>query len=167
MFKKLFKKNRIDFIIIGVQKAGTTALDTYLRKHMEIEMGEIKEVHFFDNDKYFINEKIDYKEYHKYFNFSCDKKVFGETTPIYIWWKDSIKRIFNYNKNIKLIIILRNPINRAFSHWNMEVSRKNEFRDFYSCISENKLDEKQNKITSYIERGFYSEQIENLLKCFE
>ena len=168
MFKNnFFKKNRIDFIVAGVQKSGTTALDSYLRQHSEIGMGKIKEIHFFDNERYFRTRKIDYREYHKHFNFSEKKKVFGESTPIYIWWKDSIKRIFEYNNKIKLIVILRNPIDRAFSHWNMEISRNNEVRNFYTCISENKLNQPQNKISSYIERGFYIEQIENLFKYFD
>ncbi|NGX84151.1 sulfotransferase [Aequorivita sp. KMM 9714] len=166
MFKNFFlKRNKIDFIVVGVQKAGTTALDSYLRQHSEIGMGKIKELHFFDNDKYFNKRKISYKEYHKFFDFAEDKKVFGEITPIYIWWKDSIKRIYDYNKNIKLIVILRNPVDRAFSHWNMEVSRNNEERDFYTCISQSNSG-LQNRITSYKERGFYSEQIENLYKYF-
>lgn len=168
MFNSIFfRKNRIDFIVAGVQKAGTTALDLYLRKHDEIGMGKIKEIHFFDNEKYFNNKKIDYREYHNNFDFTLGKKVYGEVTPIYSWWKDSIKRISNYNKKIKLIIILRNPIDRAFSNWNMEVSRNNENRDFYTCISENKPDGIQNRITSYKERGFYYNQVNELFNYFD
>ena len=51
-----------------------------------------------------------------------------------MYWNDSIKRIYNYNPEIKLIMILRNPITRAFSHWNMEFDRLKEQNDFFEAI---------------------------------
>ena len=62
-----------------------------------------------------------------------DHKIIGEATPIYMYWKNAIKRIYNYNSDMKLILVLRNPIDRAFSHWNMEVHRKREDRTFLEC----------------------------------
>ena len=107
IFKK--KDKKIDFIIIGTQKGGTSALDHYLRQHPEIGMGKKKEIHFFDDEKIFSKTDINYNKYHDYFDFSIEKKVYGEATPIYIYWDQSCKRIWKYNKDIKLIAILRNP----------------------------------------------------------
>ena len=161
-------KQPINFIVCGTQKGGTTALDYYLRSHQEICMALKKEVHFFDNDNYFKHEKIDYEFYHEFFRPQKKHKIVGECTPIYMFWKDSMKRIYDYNSKIKLIIILRNPIERAFSHWNMEVQRKREHRTFWDAINKevNNLDKNLNKSRtfSYLERGFYYSQIMEILQ---
>ena len=81
-----------------------------------------------------------------------------------------MKRIYDYNSNIKLIIILRNPIERAFSHWNMEVQRKREHRTFWDAINKevNNLGKNLNKSRtfSYLERGFYFSQLMKIYKYF-
>lgn len=167
------KKNsllkRLDFIIIWTQKWWTTALDYYLRQHPDIGMWKRKEIHFFDRDKYFQGKEPNYLKYHKDLN--IDKKINGEATPIYLYWKASCQRIFNYNSNIKLIAILRNPIDRAYSQWNMEYEKNNEKLDFFDAIKneQEKLQKninKQHKIFSYIDRGFYSKQIKRYKKIF-
>ena len=58
----------VNFIICGVQKGGTSALDAYLREHPEICMANEKEVHFFDNEAYFVDGKPDYSKYHSSFS---------------------------------------------------------------------------------------------------
>lgn len=161
----------IDFLIIGAQKAGTSALDYYLRQHSEIGMANDKELHFFDNENNFTDTKIDYKKLESHFNFSNQKKMFGEATPIYMYWKPCAKRIWEYNKNIKLIIILRNPADRAFSHWNMEIDRNAEKEDFMYCIKNEfeRVKEAlplQHRVYSYVDRGFYSKQIKPLFEFF-
>ncbi len=149
-----FKKFKLDFIVIGAQKSGTSALDAYLRLHDNIVMSTEKEIHFFDNENYFLN-KPDYNVLGKYFPQKIPKKLHGETTPIYIYWRPCIERIYDYSKKIKLIALLRNPADRAFSHWNMEVSRKTENRSFKDCILE-EIDEiskgikSQHRIKSYV-----------------
>lgn len=162
---------KVSFIICGTQKGGTTALDYYLRKHAEICMANKKEVHFFDDDSLFQNNKNNYLRYHKNFDPKSKHKVIGEATPIYMYWNDSIKRIYNYNPEIKLIMILRNPITRAFSHWNMEFERLKEQNDFFEAIQKeySSIQKKihiQNRVSSYLERGLYSQQIKKILEYF-
>lgn len=82
-----------------------------------------------------------------------------------------IQRIWEYNKALKIIAILRNPIERAFSEWNMEVTRGNERENFTYCIekeTERCFDvlPNQHKIYSYVDRGFYSEQIRRIYRFF-
>jgi hypothetical protein len=81
---QLFRKRRkIDFIIGGSQKSGTTALDFYLRQHPEIGMASRKELHFFDNEKVFSNIRIKFSKYEEKFDLKLNKKVvkeFGNTT---------------------------------------------------------------------------------------
>ncbi len=168
----LFSKNRrIDFIVGGTQKGGTTALDHYLRKHPQIGMAKEKEVHFFDNEDAFSGTNINYSKYHMFFDLLKNKKIYGEITPKYLYWKPSCKRIYDYNPNIKLIFILRNPITRAFSHWNMEFDNNSENETFSSAIRiESERIKKslplQNRIYSYIDRGLYSDQIKRYKDYF-
>tara|TARA_B100000214_G_C23955938_1_gene622836 strand:- start:1084 stop:1872 length:789 start_codon:yes stop_codon:yes gene_type:complete len=167
------KRNyKVGFIVIGAQKSGTTALDHYLRLHPDICMAYKKEVHYFDNNKYFLNNNPDYSKYHSFFNPNHKHKILGESTPIYMYWNKAIQRIHAYNPYIKLIAILRNPIKRAFSHWNMERDRNREDRSFLEAIIDedskiNSYDHIQHKTFSYLERGFYSSQIQKIYKFFQ
>ncbi|MDD3877601.1 MAG: sulfotransferase domain-containing protein [Bacteroidales bacterium] len=162
---------KIDFLIIGTQKGGTSALDNYLRQHPEIGMAKKKELHFFDNESIFSKKDVDYSIYENEFDFSQDFKVYGESTPIYLYWEPCCKRIWEYNKDIKLIVILRNPIERAFSHWNMEYDRNAESEPFLYCIkNESKRIREalpnQHRVYSYTDRGFYADQIRRYKKYF-
>ena len=164
-------KIKVNFIICGAQKSGTTALAHFLRQHPEICFSNQKEVHFFDNERLFSGTNVNYSVYHKSFPFSNQHKVIGEVTPIYMYWQPCMKRIWQYNPEMKLIAILRNPIERAYSHWNMEVSRGSDNIDFSSAIRyeaercRNALPF-QHRIFSYVDRGFYSEQIRRIIRFF-
>lgn len=165
------KNKKIDFLIIGTQKGGTSALDEYLRQHPEIGMAHKKELHFFDNDTLFSEKEVDYSIYENAFDFSKNNKVYGESTPIYLYWEPCCKRIWEYNKDIKLIAFLRNPIDRAFSQWNMEYARNAEKESFTYCIhNESKRIEetltRQHRVFSYIDRGCYAEQIRRYKRYF-
>jgi len=164
--------SRIDFIICGTQKGGTTALDQYLRLHPNICMADKKEVHFFDKDRYFGNLNPDYTKYHKHFSPNNDHQTIGEATPIYMYWNQAIERIHRYNPQIRLIAVLRNPIKRAFSHWNMERDRNREDRSFLEAILDenskiNSSDHKQDKTYSYLDRGSYFSQIQKIYNYFK
>ncbi len=158
---------KVDFIICGVQKGGTTALDAYFVGHPEICLAQKKELHFFDTEAFFESKQPDYSIYHSWFNLKAEHKVIGESTPIYMYWYDTPKRIWQYNPEMKLIVILRNPIDRAYSHWNMERSRNYDNLSFWDAIQNEpqRLRESlpyQHRIFSYIDRGFYLEQLRRL-----
>lgn len=163
-------KNRIDFMIVGAQKCGTSALDYYLRNNPHIQMAHSKECHFFSTDSRF-NNNPQYDFYHNTFfnlNSNC---VIGEATPIYMYWSESMKRIYQYNSKIKLIVMLRNPIERAFSAWNMEQERGRESKPFSYAIRNEQARSsaalpKQHKQYSYTDRGFYSEQLRRIWRYF-
>ena len=162
---------RVGFLICGTQKGGTTALDAYLRRHHQIQLAVKKEVHFFDKDEFFSGPQLDYGWYHSHFHDAAGKVLRGESTPIYMYWKAAAERIYHYNPLIKIIILLRNPIERAYSHWNMEFRRGNEDLSFYDaliseadrCVSP---EGKQHRIYSYVDRGFYTKQITRLRAYF-
>jgi Sulfotransferase domain len=160
---------RVDFVIGGTQKGGTSALDSFLRQHPEICMPTTrKELHFFDREQ----ENRDYKEYHR--NFKLKKKqhrVIGEASPIYMYWETAPYRIWKYNPKMKWILALRNPVERAFSAWNMESKRDHEKLPFAEAIE--KEAERcrmalplQHRVYSYIDRGFYAHQVRRLFNIF-
>ena len=160
---------RVDFVIGGAQKGGTSALDSFLRQHPEICMPTTrKELHFFDREE----ENRDYKKYHR--NFKPKKnqhRVIGEASPIYMYWETAPYRIWKYNPQMKWILALRNPVERAFSAWNMESKRDHEKLPFAEAIE--KEAERcrmalpvQHRVYSYIDRGFYAHQVRRLFNIF-
>jgi len=88
-----------------------------------------------------------------------------------MYWYDSPKRIWQYNPQMKFIIILRNPIERAFSHWNMETGRGAESLSFSEAIRTEVERCRaalplQHRVFSYIDRGFYTEQLRRIWHYF-
>src|SRR5438067_1698231 len=160
---------RVDFVIGGTQKGGTSALDSFLRQHPEICMPRTrKELHFFDREE----ENRDYKKYHR--NFKPKKKqhrVIGEASPIYMYWETAPYRIWKYNPKMKWILALRNPVERAFSAWNMETKRDHEKLPFVEAIEKEPARCRmalplQHRVYSYIDRGFYAHQVRRLFNIF-
>ncbi len=160
----------VDFLIIGTQKGGTTALFDYLGDHPDIALADEKELHFFD-DETRDWASPDYGAYHAHFPVPNGRPC-GEATPIYCYWPDSLERIAAYNPAMKLILVLRDPVDRAWSGWRMEYARGSETRPFAWCIREGRqrlFDAApwgHHRELSYVERGFYGEQVERLYGLF-
>jgi hypothetical protein len=162
---------RLDFIVAGAQKSGTTALNYYLKRHPRIALPIKKELHFFDNDALFASEPVSYESLHKMFRPAKPDSIAGENTPNYLYWPPALARIRNYNPAIKLIILLRNPIDRAFSQWNMQRVRGNDSLDFLDAVRAEperlaKLPAEKLRKFAYVDRGRYGEQLERALSVF-
>lgn len=164
------KVDKLDFIVAGAQKCGTTALHYQLQKHPQIAMPDKEELHFFDDEELF-GKDISYEKLHEHFRPSSRAVVAGELTPIYLYWRPAMERIWNYRKGLKLIILLRDPVERAFSHWNMQREREFETLDFLDAIKAE--EERQRKVAplqsrrfSYVARGLYAEQLERVFQFF-
>lgn len=162
--------DRVDFIIAGVQKAGTTALFDYLSDDPNLSLSRVKEVHFFDDETVDWQDP-DYGPYHAQFDWTAPG-LKGEATPIYIYWPHSLERIAAYNPDMRLIVMLRDPVERAWSHWRMETSRGVETHPFSWCIRQGRTRLMtatpwgHHREFSYVERGFYAEQVARLLSLF-
>jgi hypothetical protein len=161
---------RVSFLIAGVQKGGTTALFDYLGDYPDIALSDVKEVHFFDDEAQDWAAP-DYAAYHARFP-AADGRPCGEATPIYSWWPRSLERIRAYNPGMQLIVVLRDPVQRAWSHWRMERARGAETEPFAWCIRAGRQRNfaaepwGHHREFSYVERGFYAEQVERLLALF-
>ncbi len=127
------KIERLDFIVAGAQKSGTTALHYFLAKHPKITMGDQQEIHFFDDDATFATT-VDYERLHKHYPLVAPSTIAGDCTPSYIYFKPAAERIWRYNPKIKLLVLLRNPVERAFAHWNMQRFKGREPLDFFDAV---------------------------------
>ena len=164
---------RIDFMIVGVQKGGTTSLDAYLRQHPGISMARKKEVHFFDKRPPTHIPLIDYALYHRQFDWerkAAGAKI-GEATPILTWWTGSMERLWRYHPEIKVIMLLRDPVERAWSHFRMDKRLQREGQSFSDAIRNERERArrnlpKQDRERSQLARGFYAPQVRNLLRLF-
>ncbi|GGA80129.1 deacetylase sulfotransferase [Neiella marina] len=163
-------QQRVSFVVAGAQKSGTTALDQYLRRHQGLAMPDKKEVHFFDNSRLFANGEPNYRKYHAFYPSNCAGRLMGDVTPAYMYLPDCMPRIHRYNPDIKVIAVLRNPIERAYSHWNMERHRGREKLPFVQAMAEEaeriQLSRGSSRKYSYVDRGFYSQQIERIWQLF-
>src|SRR6058998_2810767 len=171
MFRpKRRKIERVDFILAGAQKSGTTALHYFLNRHPDIAMGDQQEIHFFDNDALFVSA-VDYEDLHKHYPPLAPSMMAGDCTPSYLYHEPAAERIWKYNPKIKLLMILRNPVDRAFAHWNMQRFKGREPLDFFDAARE-----EQTRIAgappadarrfAYVDRGFYGRQLTRLFKFF-
>jgi hypothetical protein len=155
---------RVDFVIGGTQKGGTSALDSFLRQHPQICMPQTKkELHFFDR----ADDDTDYQKYHANFKPKPEHRMIGEASPIYMYWETAPYRIWKYNPKMKWILVLRNPIERAFSAWNMETKRGKEKLSFAEAIEKEPERRRealplQHRVYSYVDRGFYAHQVRRL-----
>ncbi|WP_421724015.1 sulfotransferase family protein [Bauldia sp.] len=123
------RHRRLGFVGVGAQKCGTTTLHDLLALHPEIEVPRRKELHYFRRDARFDADyrprSGSYSGLHRHFYF--DRAVAGEITPLYLYWRPSLERIHAYNPDIKIIVLLRNPVKRAYSQWGHYV-RKSTWR---------------------------------------
>lgn len=161
-------------MIVGVQKAGTTSLARLLSKHPDIYLPSRKELHFFDDRQ--LSDSRNYRLYHSfYFNYRGQRMV-GEATPSYLYAPYAASALKEYNPRLKLIIVLRNPIDRAFSQYNMNIRLGIEtlpFDEALKCEEQrlvgHRMDYGRGTVAnrySYKERGLYALQIQKLLSYF-
>jgi hypothetical protein len=164
------KIERLDFILAGAQKSGTTALHYFLSRHRDIAMGDQQEIHFFDNDAMFVSEP-DYEQLHKHYRPLGSSTIAGDCTPSYLYHESAAERIWKYNPKIKLLILLRNPVDRAFAHWNMQRFRGREPLDFFDAVREEETriagaPAVEARRFAYVDRGFYGRQLARLFRFF-
>ncbi len=162
----------LDFVVAGTQRGGTSTLDHYLRQHPGVAMPVTrKELHFFDRDERFAARPVDYAAYHAHFGPRRPGQLRGEATPIYMYWIPAAGRLASYKPALKIVILLRNPITRAYSHWNKERHSGRETLPFLAALQAEPeraraAEPLQDRHTSYVARGFYVSQLQRLWRHF-
>jgi len=175
-----------DFLIIGAARSGTTSLYEYLTQHPSVIPGVGKEVYFFDKEfgkginwyKSFFPTKISKSRLENKLKKNC---ITGEATPRYLHYPHTPKRVFDIIPNVKLIVLLRNPIDRAYSHYQMEVGSGKEELSFEDAIEQEenrivndmkKMEKNENFYSvnfyrkSYLTRGIYVDQLKRWFEYF-
>lgn len=159
------------FFIVGAQRCGTTFLYRALDSHPDIYMAkpERPEPKFFLNDENYAEGKDAYDQLH----FSCvpDSAIaWGEKSTSYLEYDWVAKRIRSYFEQAKIVICLRNPVDRAISHYKFSVENGLEPRSmddvFLRNVSPPPWDAKKTSVApyAYIERGKYSQYLAGYLK---
>lgn len=160
-----------NFLIIGAEKAGTTSLYYYLNQHPQIYMSPIKEPRFFTPEFYTASNKIrpakrkfplSWEEYCYLFKDVSNEIAIGEASTDYLHIPQAPQRIKKTIPNVKVIAILRQPVERAFSAYCYQV------RDGYENLSFAKAIEEEDKgIRNYKEIGFYYLQLKRYYDIFD
>jgi hypothetical protein len=165
-----------DFLILGAQKAGTTALYAYLRGHPEIPGPWVKEVSFFDRH-YARGESW----YRAHLPIRGRGKVVGEASPSYLFHPLAPERVARMLPAARLIALLRNPVDRAFSHYQHEVALGREQLSFEEALAheDERMDREVEHMLrdpayfshpwwnyTYAARGRYAEQLERWYATF-
>lgn len=164
----MLKYPKIDLFIIGAQKAGTTSLKNYLGEHPEIITHLHTEFTFFsDEDEY----KLGYDEkFIKYFNPKKiqNKKIIAKNVTL-SFREEAIQKLNKHNPNCEIVFLLREPVQRAYSAYQMAVRggwMNQSFDYVYEAIEKNKNGEMDQFYRFILDLGIYANQIETLFKYF-
>lgn len=170
-------KRVVDFVIAGAQKGGTSALAHFLSQHPAIAMAS-REGHIFDSPDYsedWTPEEIDAR-YARRIARRPATAACGESTPIYLFFSDVAAELLRYNPALKVVVILRDPVERALSHYAMERGRGNERRPLWIALlaerwrlrrcPDPRAPESAARQHSYRSRGLYGVQLRNLFAVF-
>ena len=151
------KKGRLpDFIIIGAAKSGTTTLHKYLCRHPQVFMSKMKEPIFFSDDSVFTRGL---EWYQSLFADAKMDQICGEASTQYTLWPhtpDVPRRIAQISKDIKFIYIMRNPVERTYSHYEHLYMRAGLMVTFEEALER----------TDIIVASLYKQQIERYLRIF-
>lgn len=158
-----------NFFIVGAPKAGTTSLYHYLDGHPDIYMSNPKEVNFFSSEE-IERQKLYYKDfkvlslegYGKLFFQANGRKAIGEASVSYLFYREVPLKIKKLVPDAKIIILLRDPAERAFSHYLMDLRLGYTDLDFYDIVfrsPQNRGRKIETFYQQYVELGFYYGQV--------
>jgi hypothetical protein len=171
---------RPDFLIIGAPKAGTTALHGALARHPEVFMSSPKEAKYFlcddappphwrgPGDKHSQQEWIwRREEYDALFAQAPAHSMRGESTPFYLWSRGAHRRIAEALPHVRLIAVVRDPIDRAYSNWmHLWCDGLERVPDFHTAfeLESQRVHEGYAPFWRYRELGLYGQQLEHLFR---
>ncbi len=160
-----------DFFIVGAQRSGTTSLCEALRQHPQIFMSPHKETHFFSQDRVCMDSDKSVRSENKYlklFARAASDQLTGEASPSYLWHDDAAQRIYRKQPEAKIIAILREPVARAFSQYQMDLADGLPPLPFYDLITREFQHGEKVYGTGhlYVELGLYAEQVKHYQRVF-
>lgn len=164
-----------NLFIVGAAKAGTTSLHAYLAQHPDVFMSPVKEPHYYSRVRPSAEQRAimrhvvsEEAEYRLLFEGSEGFRVVGEASPSYLWEQGTAPRLAESHPDARIVAILRDPVERAFSHYLMDLKLGVQSLPFLQAVE---VDEKQEEkgwgvSHLYLELGFYGEQLERYFANF-
>jgi hypothetical protein len=168
----------VNFLVIGAQKCGTTAFARFLGQHPGICMAEDKELHVFDDEHWPGVQSVEQVDavYRARIGNYTGQPLVGEATPVYLWLPYVVEDLHRYNPQLKLIVLLRDPVERSISHYRMERVRGKESLPLWRALLAergrlhadrgNRSRWAPSRYHSYLDRSRYARQLEHLSRFF-
>jgi hypothetical protein len=168
-----------DFLVIGTQKGGTTSFYRLLTRHPRVRAATTKEVHYFD--VHFAKGIDWYASHFPAANDGAGRTLTGEASPYYLYHPHAARRASQALPDVKLIALLRDPVDRAYSDYNHKRREGREPLSFEEAVAAEKdriagerekmlADESYQSVNyrrySYLSRGIYADQIEEWNRYF-
>ena len=155
--------------VVGAPKCGTTSLYMFFKEHPDVFVPKEKELHFFSfpevADTYY---KVPFvttlEEYFSYYYGAEGFKVTADVSPSYLFNENSAKRIYDFNPEARIIVLLRNPVERAISHYLMDCQIGYQTAPLKNFLT--RTDENRRYFKEYIEMGFFSGQLRRYFDIF-
>ncbi len=169
-----------NFLVIGAAKSGTTSLHAYLQQHPQIFVPRNKEPSFFayegetlafggDVDPIFVSRiPTTFEAYQSLFHKAEGKRAVGESSTVYMYSPKACERIRHYLPRVKLIAMLRNPAERAYSCYLMNVRDGRETLDFCRALEREaqRIRENWTHNWHYLTGGVYYQQLKRYYERF-
>ena len=171
-----------EFLTVGAMKSGTTALYQYLKQHPQIYMGPVRETRFFclENSTPDFKGPGDARTIHKYvvtniedyqniFSKARPDQIVGERCNVYLCDPTAAERIYAHIPQVKIIVLLRNPVERAYSNYLNTVRNGREKAQTFSkalSLEEDRTSRNWDYFWRYQQTGFYYEQLKRYYERF-
>jgi hypothetical protein len=178
---KLKLNNKIDFFLVGAARCGTTSLYNYLNNCEDVFLPKVKEPNFFSNvdspksedfelpkpDKSYHSKIINSKEiYDSLYQDAAINQLKGDTSPSYLWDRKVAKKLYDHNPHAKIIISLRHPVERAYSHYIMNYyTGADSNKSFQEALNDQKI-EMWGTCNQYLEMSAYFHQVNAYYEIF-
>ncbi len=157
---------KINLLILGAQKSGTTSLYEYIQQHSAIYFSDVKEVTYFVEDELY---KKGEAYYHSFFSKIKDEKIVASAYVHMLPCKKAIQRVKKYNQDMKFIVMVREPVSRAYSAYNYAIKngwedKENSFEDSF-LLEPDRIKNEQYDLM-YFENGMYYTHIQSWQEYF-
>jgi Sulfotransferase family len=156
-----------NLFIVGAGKAGTSSLADYLGQHPDIFMAPVKEPHFFsDADPRLTPPIKDEEAYLRLFAGASTEKLRGEASVSYLWDTASPRAIKRASPDARILVLLRDPVDRAYSHYWHAFKNGVETRSFQQAVEDELAGVRPPGLEPYLERSRYAEALARYLDVF-
>lgn len=165
-----FKMKSIDLMIVGAQKAGTTSLNSYLSQHSELVTHKQTEmIYFLDEKTYSLGYEQAFRRYFP--NYENGKLLLAKNVGV-MYSRTAMERLFQHNAKMHIYIVLRNPVDRAYSaYWFARRRGQEDLKTFEEAIAADPDRYKDKGVfrwgnTSYLDRSLYLKHVEMIFSIF-